>query len=611
MNSEKSPLRKYSGLFRWGAVVLTLLFFLSLFSLLPVRPQSQIAQILWAVVALGTSALIYALIDQWLHFMQRQEVGQEQLGVNQTQIARLQDRLEVLRKINSTLVDAEDEKSFMLALLSLIGDHIGAKGATYIPVDEWGQPLATVNVGSVPPPLMESWIERLGSPQVQQTCKACEIQNAATGSSCPLGNHPFSNCQGITCLQLKRNDRLLGVLNFYRLTREALEEDTRQFLSSILGEMAFAVETIRLRSQELATLRQLQLVRNPKMELPTLLKTILFDLQQALEADYAFLCIRNGEKNSTQDVEGRQGKAAIDAAVRETIIQQALQQGEVLSLHTGDLIGSPDLQTLIAAPIQGSGAQPLGVILVGSSWLEEFNNLQLRFVATMASQAALFIENDHLVQELEYKTVIDERNRLAREIHDGLAQTLAFLKMQVSQMQNYLAREDLPHLNEVLRTNYSTLSAAYLDVRQAIDNLRVTPDEGLQHWLEQIVADFQNHTGLKVQLSIQEQPVNLSFEIQAQLIRVVQEALNNIRKHAHATRVAISLREWEQDFILEISDNGQGFSAEEIPGISQYGLRGMHERAEMIGADFQIVSQPHQGTTVRLRLPYPFEEAPV
>jgi two-component system, NarL family, nitrate/nitrite sensor histidine kinase NarX len=91
--------------------------------------------------------------------------------------------------------------------------------------------------------------------------------------------------------------------------------------------------------------------------------------------------------------------------------------------------------------------------------------------------------------------------------------------------------------------------------------------------------------------------------VYAQLIRIVQEALSNVRKHARAQRVWISLRHWNRDLILEIGDDGEGFTPEDVPELTRYGLRGMRERAEFIGADFQIISQPRQGTLVRLRLP--------
>ena len=92
-------------------------------------------------------------------------------------------------------------------------------------------------------------------------------------------------------------------------------------------------------------------------------------------------------------------------------------------------------------------------------------------------------------------------------------------------------------------------------------------------------------------------------EVQAQLIRIVQEVFSNIRKHAQAKQAWIVLKEWKGDLVLEVGDDGQGFLSDDLPGLSQYGLRGMRERAELIGADFQIASRPGAGTVVYVRLP--------
>ncbi len=122
------------------------------------------------------------------------------------------------------------------------------------------------------------------------------------------------------------------------------------------------------------------------------------------------------------------------------------------------------------------------------------------------------------------------------------------------------------------------------------------------HWLEQLMGEFESSSGLTVERSIATGE-ELSPEVQAQMIRILQEALSNIRKHAHAQRVWVSLHEWEGDLILEVGDDGQGFDPSEMPELSRYGLRGMRERAEFIGADLQVTSHPRQGTVVRLRLP--------
>jgi signal transduction histidine kinase len=96
---------------------------------------------------------------------------------------------------------------------------------------------------------------------------------------------------------------------------------------------------------------------------------------------------------------------------------------------------------------------------------------------------------------------------------------------------------------------------------------------------------------------------NLPSEVHAQLIRILQEALSNVRKHSQANQVWIVCQETEDELILEVRDNGLGFSPEDVVGASRYGLRGMRERAELIGADFQVIGRPGQGTRVRVCLP--------
>lgn len=216
---------------------------------------------------------------------------------------------------------------------------------------------------------------------------------------------------------------------------------------------------------------------------------------------------------------------------------------------------------------------------------------------------ALDAKNMELLEQLEYRAILDERTRLAREIHDGLAQTLAFLKLEAARMQNYVAGGDLEAVSRTLQACYKTLSDAYLDARQAIDNLRRVPDEILSDWLEVTAADFTTLTGIEVNVSDVRLNHVFSPNVKAQLIRIVQEALTNVRKHAQACAVTLSAVQRDEAVILEVRDDGCGFAPEETQPASQYGLRSMRERAESIGADFQIISTAGSGTTVRLRIP--------
>jgi two-component system nitrate/nitrite sensor histidine kinase NarX len=258
----------------------------------------------------------------------------------------------------------------------------------------------------------------------------------------------------------------------------------------------------------------------------------------------------------------------------------------------------------MAVPLAFQDENPLGAVLVASNKVKAFTPRQLSMLQTISSQVALVVHNISLMTELEYNSILAERARLAREIHDGLAQTLAYLKLKMAQLKNYAEQGDQERLLETLTSIYDTLAEAYGEVRGTIDGLRIVPDEqGLEGLLRQIAADFQEHSNLKIEFNDPLDNVPLPPEVQLQLVRIVQEALNNIHKHAGSAWVLISCQEVNGDLILEVRDDGKGFDLDDIPGSSQHGLRGMRERAELVGADFQVSSQPLQGTLIRLRLP--------
>jgi signal transduction histidine kinase len=208
-----------------------------------------------------------------------------------------------------------------------------------------------------------------------------------------------------------------------------------------------------------------------------------------------------------------------------------------------------------------------------------------------------------LLQQLEYKAILDERSRLAREIHDGLAQTLAFLKLEAARMQTHVSNGELEAVIPMLQACYQTLSDAYLDARHAIDNLRQVPDELLADWLQAAAADFRQLMDIKVDVSNVQLSHVFSPNVKAQLMRIVQEALTNVRKHAQACNLVISSFERGGEAIIEVRDNGRGFNPDITQPASQYGLRSMRERAESIGAELEIASAPNAGTAVRLRIP--------
>ncbi len=192
---------------------------------------------------------------------------------------------------------------------------------------------------------------------------------------------------------------------------------------------------------------------------------------------------------------------------------------------------------------------------------------------------------------------------MAREIHDGLAQTLGYLKLRVSQISRWLRAGETEKANSALEGVQELINNSYLDAREAIDGLRLKPDDGdLTIWIDRIANHFHKLSAIPIEAS--PPPVShIPTEVQVQLLRIIQEALGNIRKHADATQAWVKWRMDGSWLILSISDNGQGFDPDDVPPIARHGLHIMQERAELLDADFQIISTPDEGTEVVLRLP--------
>jgi two-component system, NarL family, nitrate/nitrite sensor histidine kinase NarX len=419
-------------------------------------------------------------------------------------------------------------------------------------------------------------------------------------------------------LPVRRGEREFGVLNLFIPDAEKLDVETRIFLQSLVDETAVGLEGVWLRKRELSALRQLQSVRQ-KSDLTALLSGLLENVQHTLEADFAFLVVRNhaesgllseaGEALSFEEKTYCGEFPTLARAFVDGIVKGVIESGEPVNMsnNTVDSSARQGVRAILAVPLLAIDQSPLGALLVGNRRAKNFHQRQLTLLLTVAGQISLVVQNTRQISELQYKTMMEERTRLAREIHDGLAQTLGFLKLQTAQMLGYLERGDLEKLKQSIRTYYETLSIAYEDARYAIDGLRISPaGNRLNTWIEHALNEFLDNPGmsrLDASLECMDVKSEILSEVQAQLIRILQEALSNIRKHADARHIWISCYEQDRDLVMEIRDDGHGFSPEDVPGHSQHGLRGMRERAELIGADFQVISRPQQGTTIRVCLP--------
>ncbi|MBY7731187.1 cache domain-containing protein [Vibrio splendidus] len=211
---------------------------------------------------------------------------------------------------------------------------------------------------------------------------------------------------------------------------------------------------------------------------------------------------------------------------------------------------------------------------------------------------------DNNLKELAHKTVMfqeDEKKHLARELHDGINQLLVSSRCHLELLGNKLQNEDLKaHLNK----SQHSLMRAIEEVRHISHQLRPSSldDIGLEAALSSLLLDFQAHSGIEVETLFTTQPGKLKSEAATTLYRVVQESLNNIEKHAQATKVTVIAQQIGNVLQLLIQDNGVGFNTYKAMEKRGIGLRNMRERVEFIGGDFELMSEIGLGTEITVLL---------
>lgn len=212
---------------------------------------------------------------------------------------------------------------------------------------------------------------------------------------------------------------------------------------------------------------------------------------------------------------------------------------------------------------------------------------------------------EEVLEQVRRLAILEERDRLAREMHDSLGQVLGFVNLKAKVATDLIGRGSPALAAEELEQMRTAVQDAYQEVRQAILSLRTTPQgRGLLASLREYVQRLREQSGLDVQLEAPE-ALHFPLAVEAQVIRIVQEALTNVRKHALAHRATVRFVREPDGTTVTIQDDGRGFdlSGVEAGRGTRFGLLTMRERAESIGGTLVIVTAPGAGTTVRLWIP--------
>jgi two-component system, NarL family, nitrate/nitrite sensor histidine kinase NarX len=290
--------------------------------------------------------------------------------------------------------------------------------------------------------------------------------------------------------------------------------------------------------------------------------------------------------------------------------------------RTGRLIISEDLMSdprlvrpacreekfgsVVSIPLT-SRERTLGILTLYAERPRAFLDTDHTLLTLVGRHIGVAVENAQLSARMRELAVIEERGLIAQEIHDGIAQSLAYLNLETANLQQLLkddprkAMAELVHIRQVIKETCEEVRALLIDFR-----MKFKEDEGLADMLSRCLDEFGQRTAIRTQLLMSGDPAALPVPIQVPVFRIIQEALSNVRKHAHARTVVVELHAAPSVLEVTVRDDGQGFdpAASVERSAIHMGLSIMRERVALLGGSLQIESRPGRGTILHLTLPY-------
>jgi signal transduction histidine kinase len=257
-----------------------------------------------------------------------------------------------------------------------------------------------------------------------------------------------------------------------------------------------------------------------------------------------------------------------------------------------------EIRSELAVPLK-TKEQVIGVLIVSSDRLSAFDESDQEVLQSLASQAAVAIENARLYERAQQVAVLEERGRLARELHDSVTQSLYSLTLMAETGWRSARAGDLEPTMGYLGRLGEVAQQALKEMRLLVYELRplALVKEGLVGALQRRLDAVEGRAGVEARMLVEE-GIELAPPVEEALYRIALEALNNALKHAAASSVVVRIRGDGERVELEISDNGCGFDPSAAGDAGGMGLRSMRDRAEGLGGELGILSAPGEGTRV-------------
>ncbi|MFN2147701.1 MAG: GAF domain-containing protein [Anaerolineales bacterium] len=416
-----------------------------------------------------------------------------------------------------------------------------------------------------------------------------------------------------------------------KLDADEFSLEDQRLIEMLAAHAAAAIENARLyqkvlenenelsdRNEELGLMYSLATAVSSSMELDRLLEVMLQRVMKLFHAGAGEIFLLEEHEGFYQKAihlgdaplafwqvdrfrlgEGLIGKVAQDASPRWT----ADLKSEVGFLRQSVI--QSGFKTLVGVPLTAPG-RVTGVLTLAFRTERAIQEQEVGLLGAVGAGVGIAVENARLYRQARRVAVLEERERIGMDLHDGVIQaifatglTLEYARMDV--------QDRAPEAAERIDQAIGSLNKAIRDIRSYILDLQPSriSTKDLPKALERLIREFKANTLVETDLMIEPDAIKrLNGSIAADLFHISQEALANIAKHAKATRVWITVRETSDGTVtLQVIDNGQGFDMERAPELLGHGLSNMAERARIFGGELAVDSGPGEGTTITVRIP--------
>jgi two-component system nitrate/nitrite sensor histidine kinase NarX len=434
----------------------------------------------------------------------------------------------------------------------------------------------------------------------------------------------WDNLEGRSYVKLPLVSRgtVVGVVGSVTPENQSLSPRSVEYLKVIGGVIGIAIDNANLladtrrREQHAKSLHNLGMKISSTLSPTSVLESAAKAFRELMDADIGLVGLVDVKREEMiiEAISGRRTKNLPDfqAMSMDRYPWKELATGQPIEYHQPDhdqpilyedpFITQESVKSFLAVPLM-RGSALLGLVVVMYRKPHRFSSSDIDVLSPLTHQVVLSIENAQLYRQLHHMAALEERDRLARELHDNLSQTLGYLKIKASITDDLLERGKVEKAKVSLGQLKMVSERLYIDVREEIFKLRtdVGVQRGFFNALQGYLSDYRTYYGLHVDLAVENESLrDISPDISCQLLRIIQEALTNVRKHAEASKVLVYCEQDDEQIRVRIEDDGKGFHLSNVLENEQgnYGLQIMKERAEGIGGCLAVNSTPKKGTQV-------------